>query len=49
MNDEKVETGAGGGRESAGERERCRGAREEEETEVKEKQRGRVERIKRIR
>lgn len=32
------------GRESAGERERCKGAREEEETEVKQKQRDRTER-----
>lgn len=32
MNDEKVETGAGGERESAGERERSRRTREEEET-----------------
>lgn len=39
MNDEKVETGTSGGRESAGERERSRGARKEEETEVKRKQR----------
>lgn len=52
MNDEKVETGAGGERESAGERERSRSTREEEEIEVKQKQRDyadRVERIERIR
>lgn len=39
MNDEKVETGAGGERESAREREKSTSTREEEETEVKHKQR----------